>query len=87
MLHETTIVLYDCKPLNARMSRDSCVATHGKKRSLQFNNDQEGVPFGYEDCAKCSGVTGKGELVSVAAGPPRPPRVSVFTIDGGWGYV
>ena len=68
-MHETTVVLYDCKPLSARLSRGACAeALYGK-------------------CVDCPGVQGKGAKVSVSAGPPRPDRVAVMTIDGRWGYV
>ena len=87
MLHEIEVVLFDCKPLSARMSRENCAATRKKSRGLKFNNDYEGAPFMYGKCLECSGVTGAGERVTITAGPPRPPRVAVLTIDGGYGYV
>ena len=86
-MHEVKVLLFDCKPLNARLSKEACKETHGRKRGLQFNNDPEGCPFDYEACSKCSGVTGRGELVTVTARDPRGERVPVFTIDGCFGYV
>ena len=85
--YEATVVLYDCKPLKARLSKEACAQLHAKKRSLVFNNDPEGLPFDYERCSVCSGVTGKGEAITVTAGDPKPERVPVFTQDGRWGYV
>lgn len=86
-MHETTLVLYDCKSLEAKLSKEACAELHAKKRSLVFNNDPKGLPFDYERCRSCSGVTGAGEAITVTAGNPRPDRVQVFTQDGGWGYV
>lgn len=85
-MHKVTVVLYDCKPLKARLTKEACVIIHQKKRGLKFNNDQDGLPLRYEGCAKCSGVTGKGKLVTVTAAP-APDRGLVITIDGSYQYV
>ena len=85
-MHEVTIVLYDCGPLKARLTKETCIIIHEKKRGLKFNNDQDGLPFRYEECAKCSGATGEGEAVTVTAGPV-PDRAPVATIDGSYQYV
>lgn len=88
-MHEKTIKLFDCAPLSARMSRENCEKTRGMQgRQLKYNNDHEGVPSHmYEKCRECPGVQGEGAEVRVLAGPPRPERVAVFTIEGGYGYV
>ena len=86
-MHEVTVILYDCKPLKAKLSKKACKAAHKMGRKMQFNNDHEGDPFKYEACVGCSGLIGGGEIVSITAAPPRAPRVPVFTIDGGLGYV
>ena len=85
-MHETTVLLFHCKPLKAKMTKAACIIIHGKKRGLKFNNDQDGLPFRYEECAKCSGVIGKGESVVVTAGDP-PDREPIRTIDGSYQYV
>ena len=77
-MHETTIVLYDCKPLSARLSRGACAEASKKGR---------GLPVLYGKCVDCPGVQGNGTKVSVSAGSPRPARVAVMTIDGRWSYV
>lgn len=88
-MHEKTLVLFDCGPLDARMTRENCDKTrHMRKPVLKFNNDQEGLPtHKYENCRGCSGVTGGGEAVYVTASSPRGERVAVITIDGVFGYV
>lgn len=88
-MHEKTIVLFDCGPLDARMTWENCDKTQRmRKRVLKFNNDQEGVPTHmYENCHGCSGVTGAGEATHITASNPRPERVAVITIDGVFGYV
>ena len=88
-MHEKTIVLFDCKPLDARMTRENCDKTRSMRgRALKFNNDQEGLPsYKYEKCGECSGVAGEGEAVLITASNPRGERVAVLTIDGRYGYV
>ena len=86
-MYEKTILLFDCNPLSARMSRENCEAARKKSRKLQYNNDSEGIPDLYGKCGGCKGVMGRGEEVTIFAGPPGPPRVAVMTIDGVFGYV
>ena len=86
-MYEATVVLHDCKPLSARISWESCAEARNKSRGFQFNNDNMGVPFLYEKCNGCLGVQGDGTKVAITAGPPKPPRVAVMTIDGRYGYV
>ena len=85
-MHKVTMVLYDCKPLKAKLSRAACATACKTGRKMRFNNDHEGDPFKYAGCLRCSGLQGDGEAITVTAGDPRPNMVPVLTIDGGWGY-
>ena len=86
-MHNATVLLFDCRPLSARISQGACIEARKKSRDYKFNNDNEGIPGLYGKCQECSGLRGKGTKVAVTAGPPRPARVAVLTIDGVYGYV
>ena len=86
-MHKITMVLYDCKPLKARLTKAACIVIHGKKRGLKFNNDQDGLPFAYKECSEYSGVAGAGEAVTVKAASPAHDKELVITIDGSFQYV
>ena len=88
-MYEATVLLYECKPLNARLSEAACKAEKAKNsKTVKFNNgfDYEGLPINVEACRECKGLQGKGEPVAVTAGPPSD-RALVVVMYGGWQYV
>ena len=86
-MYEKTVVLFECIPLEARISREACATARRGRQEPKFNMDHEGDTFRYEECDRCPGLEGRGAAVTITAGPPRPPRVAVLTIDGSYGYV
>ena len=88
-MYEATVLLFDREPLNARISQAACKTERTKKpRTLQFNNglDCDGLPINAAACTECDGLQGKGEEVTITAGPPSD-RALVMVMYGGWQYV
>lgn len=45
-MHVAELLLFECRPLNARISKEACKVTHGGKRGLQFNGELVSIVAG-----------------------------------------